>query len=149
LLNRRNGRQHVVVDDDEIESFLSGLFIHRADCGHRLSDVADLVYGKGRLVLSRWHDTVAAREVGSSDDFKHPWLRSSPRHVEARDLRMWMRTSQDTAVGHPRQLQVVGVPGGPGNLGVTVDLRERLSDYLHDCHPFSILALREQRLRKT
>src|SRR5215469_8664853 len=56
------------------------------------------------------------------------------------DERVRVGAAQNAAVGHTRQLQVVGVFRGAGHLGVAINLGNGLANYLHLSRPAPLSA---------
>src|SRR5262249_1065402 len=88
---------------------VGSLLIDRGYGGHGVADVAHLVRAQSLLILADGQHAVSGWQVFASDHAKNAWQAASVACVDRQDPGMGSRRAQQTAEGHPRQLEVIGV----------------------------------------
>ena len=131
------------IDVDELERVRRGVVVAGDHAGHDLADVADLVGGHRRVRRDddvRRHRPGAGQaalfggEVGAGERGDDAGRAAGGRHVHRPDPGVRHRAAHVTDVQHPRQHDVVGPVGLPGEQPRVLLARPRLADLGGDRH---------------
>ena len=128
----RNRLQWCVLDVDQIERFERRQFVACDDRRHRVADEPDALDRQGILVLTDRKNAVRDRKIASGQDQVDAGMRQGASHVDADDACVRDGGTEQLAVDHPRQRQVVGEAGLAGDFGACVDARPRFADDVHE-----------------
>ena len=128
---RGDGRERRVLDVDEVERFKRRQLVTRYHRGDRVADESHAVDGERVLVLAHREDSVAGGEILAGQDQVNARMGEGARHVDADDVGVRNRRSQQLAVHHPRQREVVREARLPGDLGARVDPPSGFPDDVH------------------
>ena len=128
VLDRHDRPKRLVLHLDRLAGPFGGLLVHRRHGGDRIADVPDLVEAQRLLVLAARHDPELRGEIATGEDGVHAGECPRPGHVQPDDPRVGEVAAEELAVQHPREEQIVCVPGLAGRLGRAVDLGPRPAD---------------------
>jgi len=126
VLRRRDGRERLVLDHDQVERRCGDLLAPGGDGGNRVSDESHLVERQGVLVLAHGQDAEGDREVSPGEHRMHAVEREGTRDVNAPDTGVRLGGAQHLGEQHAGQEQVIGELGDAGDFRGGVDLAERL-----------------------
>ena len=124
----RDGRQHLVVDDDPLGRPASGLGMVGGDQRHRLALVADELRRQHRLVGVLEAEGVLPGDVVGRQNRPHPRHAERLGDVDAPDPRVRMRAAQGDAPDHLVVPQVAGVGELAGDLQRAVGPQRAVAD---------------------
>ena len=135
FLDVEDGRQRLVVDADLGQSLVCFALTVSDHGDDRLALVADLIYGKRRLVVLAEIDEAQerieiVRNIGAADDPAHAGTALRFGEVDTADARMRVRAAQDLEMQHPLQLVVVEINGGRRDMTEHVLALRRLANLL-------------------
>ena len=122
------GVELLVFDVDEAQRLRGGVLVDRGDGGDPVPHVTDPVHAERILVRRPRNDAVANGHVLAGDHRMYAVQRFSARGVDGQDACMRVWATQNLAVQHPGQGDVVRVRRPSGRFGETVDLPLWLSD---------------------
>jgi hypothetical protein len=128
VLDRQDGRQHLVLDLDHGQSIGGGALVGRGEAGDRVADVRDLVEAERVLIARPRDDAVGHRHVparAARDDAREC---QRLREVDREDPRVRVRRAQDARVQHAREREVVGEHRRARDLAPAFDLAVALAD---------------------
>ena len=118
---------------NEIQGFGGSLVVYRRDCGDRIADKADFVQCDRGLVLDDETEIgidMIADQIIASEYGSYSGKSFGPRSIHFYDSRVRMRTTEDAAVQHARQLEIQSIVDATGNPLLRVNHADRLS-YRH------------------
>ncbi len=125
VLDGQHGRQHLIVDSDELEGLLRDVAVGGGDGRDGVPLVQRLLEGQNvcrdhariPLQLGKINEAVLHDgEVLRRGDGPHTGKRCGFARVDGVDARVGVRATQNLAVQHPRQVKIGAVSGGTRDL---------------------------------
>src|SRR5947209_6972453 len=128
------GGEQFILDVNQIERLLGNAFAGRYYTSDIVSNIADLLYGKGRFIMADRKNAVFVGRVRPGDD-RHYTLKSfSAGSIDFFDQRVRIGRMQDLADEHSRQGEVVSIFALSGGLARRVDEGYAFADYRELVH---------------
>ena len=128
---RSEGAERFVLDVDQVDGKIRRGFVLRNDGRHGIADETDLVAAQGVLVVADRKNAVRNRKRLTGQDQVNTVDLFGLCGVDTHDPRMRLRRTQQPAMQHPRENDVVGEAGLPCDLGPAVHSSSRVPD--HSC----------------
>jgi hypothetical protein len=128
LLRRGDRLQQPILHIDERECLGGGLLIAGDYRSNRIADIAHMVGRERILVLGDRQDTERIRKVLAGQHEMHTGMLHGARYIDRFDHCMRMGRSQQSAMQHARQHDIIGKSRETGDLGATIDATARLAD---------------------
>ncbi len=125
---RRERPERLVHHVDEVDGAVGGRFVARDDGGDGIADETDFVAAQRVLVVADRQDPVRDRERVAGEHEVNAVDGRRARRVDAEDTRVGLGRTQEPAVQHARQHDVVGEARLSGHFCAGVDAPPRTSD---------------------
>ena len=130
FFNRRDCLQGFVIDLNQIHRVEGDVFINGGDRRYRIANEAHLVDAKSVFILTDGKNAVGNWQVLAGEHCQHTGQRQSFREIDAFDQGVWQVATENSAIEHARQKDVVGKLRLAGALGAGIDLAKGLADYI-------------------
>jgi hypothetical protein len=128
LLHAGDGGQRLVVHLDRERGFMSLVLAQSSYCHDRISHEAHHIRAQGVFILRNGQDAKGSRHILAGQKGKNARHALRGANVDALDPAVRHKASDELKEAHAGERQIVGVLGGAGYLGATVDAAKALAD---------------------